>query len=111
MRKKAWEKFLAKHTLNWYKQIKETWLQYSTNKLTSKEKLKPLGVLIALENHTKFASIDKTYRMNKGDILCFSGDTLHAGAQYSQPNTRIHVYLDVDKIQRKKNTTWFPSIS
>ena len=68
--------------------------------------IKPLGVLTALNNNTKFLTTEKTYHLNKGDILCFAGDVVHAGAGYDNANTRIHIYLDVDEISRIKNRTW-----
>lgn len=71
----------------------------------------PLGVLIALEDGTRFETPGRTYCLAKGDILTFTGDTIHAGAAYARPNTRIHVYLDVNSIKRKLDTTWFETSS
>ena len=71
--------------------------------------IKPIGVLIAFENNTKFVGGDnKVYSLNKGDVLYFTGDALHAGAEYKNSNTRVHVYLDVKDVKRLKDTTWFP---
>lgn len=49
--------------------------------------------------------------LNKGDILYFRGDLVHAGAAYAEDNYRIHCYLDSDKVPRPANRTWFPETS
>ena len=55
----------------------------------------PLGVIVALDtNWTKFCTPTATYRLKQGDVLCFTGDVVHAGASYERPNTRLHLYLD-----------------
>ena len=71
-----------------------------------KTSTKPIGVIVALENDTKFETPKKTYYLNKGDILCFDGDVIHAGSSYTKQNTRLHFYLDVPNVKRLKNKTW-----
>ena len=71
--------------------------------------VKPRGLIIALQDNTKFVIPFKNYILNKGDVLSFSGDVIHAGAHYDEENTRIHIYLDIPDVKRKKNTTWFLS--
>ena len=71
---------------------------------------KPYGVIIALQNDTKFETPNKQFILQKGDMLLFRGDIVHAGASYEKENTRIHVYLDVPEIKRRRNTTWFAKI-
>ena len=39
-------------------------------------------------------------------MLVFYGDLIHAGAEYSQANTRIHIYLDSPEVVRDFNTTY-----
>ena len=69
-------------------------------------KTKPMGVILALQAVTFFATPHKTYELGAGDVLCFDGDVVHAGAAYEMENTRMHMYLDVDAVQRQKNRTW-----
>lgn len=75
-------------------------------KVVPQSTTKPMGVIVALEDDTRFLTPDRTYRLDKGDVLCFSGDVVHAGSAYARHNTRIHVYLDVDRVQRPRNKTW-----
>ena len=48
----------------------------------------------------------KKYTLAKGDILCFEGDVIHAGAAYKKENTRIHIYVDVQDVKPVENMTW-----
>lgn len=54
--------------------------------------LKPFGAVIALQDNTKLVLVDSTVVFNRGDILVFRGDTVHAGASYDDYNVRVHVY-------------------
>jgi ectoine hydroxylase-related dioxygenase (phytanoyl-CoA dioxygenase family) len=84
----------------------------------------PINVLVALQDDTsldvwpnshKFVNCGdlngilpinkKIVNMNKGDVLLFRGDFVHAGSAYLSHNYRLHCYLDSSVI-RKKNTTW-----
>ena len=74
---------------------------------TKKAETKPLGVLLALENDTYFNVYKKKrITMEKGDLLIFDGDTVHAGAAYTKNNTRIHMYLDSKFVKRQYNKTY-----
>ena len=78
----------------------------------------PLASLCALMDGTLFdvwpgaIRFDKTrsfnpmqIKLNKGDVLIFRGDLVHAGAAClgEMENVRIHAYLDVAGIQRPKH--------
>ena len=43
--------------------------------------------------------------LNKGDVLVFRGDLLHAGARYERKNIRIHAYVDHPLVKRPPNET------
>lgn len=81
----------------------------------------PLLVLIALMSNTSMYIWDKIgetlsaeispieptrIELDKGDILVFRADTIHAGSDYLAENIRMHCYLDSETINRKKNRTW-----
>lgn len=68
----------------------------------------PLGVILALEPNTKFKTPSKVYHLSKGDVLTFSGDTIHCGSHYKKENTRLHLYLDIPEVKRTPGLTWFP---
>ncbi len=74
--------------------------------VVSNAKIKPFGVICALEDDTKFVTPTHMYTLSKGDVLRFDGDEVHAGAAYAVPNTRIHVYVDVCDQKRLRNKTW-----
>lgn len=67
---------------------------------------KPLGVVVALEDETFFATPSKMYQMAPGDIVIFEGDTVHAGSAYDASNTRMHIYIDTASCPRKHNKTY-----
>ena len=67
---------------------------------------KPFGVLVALEDGTRLCMPDGDVGMGPGDILVFDGDCVHAGAAYSAPNTRVHIYLDSPGVHRPHNETY-----
>ena len=50
-------------------------------------------------------SDEKVLTLGVGDLLLFRGDLVHAGAEYTQQNTRVHVYLDIKGIKRSSDTT------
>ena len=68
---------------------------------------KPLGVLVALQDGTRFETRRRTHTLSRGDVLVFRGDVVHAGAAYETENTRMHTYLDVHGVKRPTNRTWF----
>lgn len=69
-------------------------------------KQKPKGVLVALQNGTRFVTPSRTYTMKCGDILVFDGDEIHAGSGYKKANTRLHLYMDVPYVDRTENETY-----
>lgn len=74
--------------------------------------LKPIGVLVALEAegadvHIRAEGGDSVLHMERGQILVFDGDVVHAGAAYERDNIRLHAYFDTPEIRREKNTTYF----
>jgi len=70
------------------------------------------GVLAALEDGTRFVfkeragSEPETVPLQRGDILIFDFDVIHAGAGYDAENTRVHIYLDGDGSNRERNVVW-----
>ncbi len=44
--------------------------------------------------------------LDRGDILVFRGDFVHAGSGYKADNYRIHYYLDSPDVSRANNRTW-----
>tara|TARA_B100000945_G_C20319966_1_gene567157 strand:- start:358 stop:942 length:585 start_codon:yes stop_codon:yes gene_type:complete len=72
-----------------------------------KSKVKPLGVLFALQNNTYLNVYNKgRICLNKGEVLIFDGDLIHAGSAYKCENTRIHMYLDSEEFKRVRNKTY-----
>ena len=45
--------------------------------------------------------------LNRGDVLFFRGDLVHAGAASTLFNIRLHIYLDVDDVPRSANYTFY----
>ena len=48
----------------------------------------------------------ETVSLDPGDILVFRGDLIHAGANYSEENSRVHCFLDSPQVPRTANRTW-----
>ena len=80
----------------------------------------PLGVIIALQDNTKLdvwpRSIGemlqgpiapKHLKFDRGDMVIFRGDLIHAGSKYDEVNVRVHTYLDHPAVKRKANSTNF----
>jgi len=60
-----------------------------------------LAMIIALQDNTKLhiypfgrGGEEIIIALNAGDVLIFRGDLIHAGAEYTGRNVRIHMYLD-----------------
>ena len=82
----------------------------------------PRGVILALQDNTSIevwdtarvhervynvrTSDQKTIEIQKGDVVFFDGDLVHAGSAYETKNTRLHVYLDSNLVLRPKNRTF-----
>jgi ectoine hydroxylase-related dioxygenase (phytanoyl-CoA dioxygenase family) len=72
----------------------------------------PLLVLVALMPETYLdiwdsVGVHKKLVMEKGDVLIFRADMIHAGSSYEKENIRIHAYLDSPMVKRIPNRTWF----
>jgi ectoine hydroxylase-related dioxygenase (phytanoyl-CoA dioxygenase family) len=48
----------------------------------------------------------KVIEINKGDVLVFRADLVHAGSDYDEENIRLHLYLDSPYVKREPNKTW-----
>jgi ectoine hydroxylase-related dioxygenase (phytanoyl-CoA dioxygenase family) len=92
----------------------------------------PFGMLIALQNGTRlkiwtgscrcwvdgndgWPTLDLTapdqfesrmVTLQKGQVLVFRGDLIHAGAAYESRNVRVHCFLDVPDLTRVKRKTY-----
>lgn len=76
--------------------------------LVASVRKKPYGAVVALQDGTKLSIYGHgEVQLCRGDCLVFDGDCVHAGSAYSVPNTRVHIYLDVPTMHRRKNGTWF----
>jgi len=53
----------------------------------------------------------KVEYLNKGDMLVFRGDLIHAGSAYDEENIRIHVYLDSPIVSHMHNRVNFVTFS
>lgn len=90
----------------------------------------PLALIVALQDNTTLLTWNKSIKLNekqnkkrkrneenifpipkttailnKGDVLIFRADFIHAGSSYQEENIRIHSFLDNPKIKRNKNVT------
>ena len=70
----------------------------------------PLAIICALMDGTTLNVWDKDEKekiqhLNKGDILIFRGDLIHAGSAYENENIRMHCYIDSTLIPRTPNRT------
>jgi hypothetical protein len=94
---------------------------------TESEDMIPLLVIISLMSNTKLHVWEKSVKLitfpenklteinpinckvvslDKGDVLVFRADLIHAGSDYAEENVRLHVYLDSPVIHRAPNKTW-----
>lgn len=79
---------------------------YKTSSIQHLRK-KPLGVLVALMPGTSFDTPTRQYTMDTGDMIVFDGDEVHAGAAYSEENTRFHMYVESPTHFRTMDRTYF----
>jgi hypothetical protein len=82
----------------------------------------PRGVLVSLQPGTKLDVWPGSHRSNardiqrrtlaldKGDVLFFRGDLIHAGSSYRRPNSRLHMHLDSKLVPRTTNRTYIISV-
>lgn len=68
------------------------------------------GLLLALEDDTRFETLEETVRLSRGDLLIFKGDLVHAGSWYDKENIRIHAYWDIVHT-RRPNTTYLVHVN
>ena len=85
---------------------KQRWHTDFDPELCTRARVMPLSVLIALQDDTRLYILAEQINLNKGDILVFDEDLIHAGADYSCENTRIHMYLDSKCVKREHNNTY-----
>ncbi len=50
--------------------------------------------------------VAKELTLRKGQAIVFRQDLVHAGARYSKPNMRLHIYADNAHAGRAPNATW-----
>lgn len=67
---------------------------------------KPMGILLALQDDTPFLTPVRSYMLDAGDVLCFDGDEVHAGAAFETENVRVHIHSDLLGAKPIRNTTW-----
>lgn len=72
----------------------------------------PHGVIVGVSNCCRFIvspdGISRKYiHFDKGDVIIFRGDTIHAGSEYFTENIRIHAYIDSSSHERIKNETFY----
>ena len=98
-------------------QQKRHW-DYNPDLLEGRRKRKPASALLSLESGTRIIFFEDEYKatgkvpvqLHPGDLLVFEGEVSHAGASYAQPNTRVHVYLDVQDVKREQGVVWFKRV-
>lgn len=84
----------------------------------------PLLCLIAIEDETRLVVWPGSHKvvrgrgrtllplepkmltLSAGDALVFRADLVHAGAEYTTENLRIHCYIDSETVHRNPNRTW-----
>ena len=86
-------------------------IDYDKDKLRSMKKTDyPYGIIVGVSDNSRFiVSINnkiQTIHINKGDVIIFRGDLVHAGAEYYSENVRLHAYIDSVKYKREKNRTY-----
>ena len=87
---------------------------YDIGLLENVDKDYPHGVIIGVSNNCRLIvspdGISRKYiHFNKGDVVIFRGDTIHAGSEYYTENIRIHAYIDSPSHLRIKNQTFVVS--
>jgi len=72
----------------------------------------PHGIIVGISNNCRFIvspdGLSRKYvHFDKGDVVIFRGDTIHAGAEYHTENIRMHAYVDTESHDRIKNETFY----
>ncbi len=73
-----------------------------------------LSSIISIQTGTSLQILEKngstrTVRLDPGDAIFFKGTCIHAGSAYSEMNSRIHFFLDVDHT-RKDGFTYYKDL-
>ncbi|ETN04744.1 hypothetical protein PPTG_14532 [Phytophthora nicotianae INRA-310] len=88
----------------------------TTKALLTKRRIEA-SVIVALMPRTRFIVFPRRFGsvvdrddakeliLDKGDILIFRGDLVHAGAAFDEENVRLHCYVLVKGIHQVENTT------
>lgn len=68
----------------------------------------PHGIIVGCSDGCRFivGTSKKYIHFDKGDVIIFRGDTVHAGSEYYTENIRLHAYIDVPTHERIKNETF-----
>lgn len=71
----------------------------------------PYGMLVGIYDNCRLIVSPefgkKHYvHFNKGDVVIFRGDTIHAGSEYYAENIRLHAYIDTPSYKRDANVTY-----
>ena len=117
LRGRGWSGAHVLHSSARCHQQKRHW-DYNPDLLEGRRKRKPASALLALESGTRIIFFEDEYKatgkvpvqLHPGDLLVFEGEVSHAGASYAQPNTRVHVYLDVPDVKREQGVVWFKRV-
>ena len=72
---------------------------------------KPKGVFWAIEEGTRLMVVGPEgesveVHLERGDVLIFDGDLVHAGAAYEKSNVRVHVYLYACGVSKPNGNTY-----
>lgn len=72
----------------------------------------PHGIIVGVSNNCRFIvspdGLSRKYvHFDKGDVVIFRGDTIHAGSEYYTENIRMHAYVDTKSHDRIKNETFY----
>ena len=72
---------------------------------------KPKGVFWAIEEGSRLMVVGPAgesveVHLEKGEVLIFDGDLVHAGAAYVESNVRVHVYLYASGMPKPNGNTY-----
>lgn len=72
----------------------------------------PLGIIVGVDEnpgrlYVSDGQAETLVTYNRGDLLVFRGDLIHAGADYDMYHMRMHCYADSIKHIRDKNRTYY----
>ena len=69
------------------------------------------GSIKLITTHPEFIKYNdqincKVLDLDKGDVVFFRADLVHAGSSYDKENVRLHCFLDSEFVQRQPNRTF-----